>query len=200
MKDQLIIALGRQNGSGGHELAATLATTLGIELYDTNTFRKVIEENGYSYKDINAWDEKRIRLLSGKRQDNFNTPLEQTVATLTFEFLRKQADAGKSFVVVGRAADYLLKDNPNLVSVFVNGSEEARATRMVEKYQMSKKDALKEIKAVDTQRRKYHDFYAKTGWGNADSYNLCLDSSYLSMDKMAEVVIAYAKVKVPSAF
>ncbi|HPY99842.1 MAG TPA: cytidylate kinase-like family protein [Clostridiales bacterium] len=201
MKDQLIIALGRENGSGGHEVAIALAEKLGITLYDTKVLRGFIEKSGLALQSTpNEWDEKRIRFFSATREDKFNTSKEQVAATLTFQFLRTEAEAGHSFVIVGRAADAVLRDYPNMVSVFVHASEDYKVSRIVAQRQCTEKEAARDIKAVDKQRRKYHDFYAKTKWGQASSYDLTLNSSYLPKDRLADQIIYYAKLKVPEAF
>lgn len=201
MKDQLIVALGRENGSGGHELAASLAEKLGVELYDTAVIRSFIEKTGLTLQGAaNEWDEQQIRFFAPKKQNKFNSTQEQMAAALTFQFLRMEAAAGHSFVITGRAADAILKDCPGLVTIFVHADQETKVQRLVEKENLTPKKAVKKMKAVDKQRRAYHDYYADTKWGEASTYDLTVNSAGLSFEQLSDSVISYLKIKVPGAF
>lgn len=200
MKDQLILAIGRENGTGGHAIAKALSEKLDIPIYDTAAISDMLQKKGFDFQDVNSWDKKRIKVFAAKREDNFSTPSEQVVATLTFEFLATEAAAGHSFIVIGRAADYVLANCENMVSYFLHADWDYRVNHIMEALGIDEKEAVKEIKAVDKQRRQYHDFYADTKWANAETYDLCINTTNMTTEQLADTILAYAKVKVPSAF
>ena len=120
MSDQLIITLGREFGSGGHAIAVELANRYGIKLYDHNLLDAVAAEKNVDVETLRRYDEKPRKLLFSRSQNGFSSSAEENVAFLQFEYLKKKADEGESFIVVGRCAETVLGDRPNVISLFVD--------------------------------------------------------------------------------
>lgn len=193
MKNQVIITVGREFGSGGHELAARLAEHYGIPLYDKEIFEHV-EEKGSIRADVaKHFDERPVNpMFYPTMLDGGYMSLEQTVANHIFDFIRTKGEKEKeSFVIVGRCAEYVLRDNPNLVSIFVLGDKQAKIKRVMEKYGLDEKAAYNRMKREDKLRKTYHNFYAEGKWGDSRSYDLCINSSRLGMDGSFEALVAY---------
>ena len=124
--------------------------------------------------------------------DGSYLPLEQTVANHIFDFIRTKGDKEKeSFVIVGRCAEYVLRDNPNVVSIFILGNRDVKQRRVMKKYQLEEKAALNRMRKEDKMRKTYHNFYADGKWGDSRSYDICVNSSTLGIDKTVEALIAY---------
>ena len=141
MSDQLIITLGREFGSGGHAIAVELANRYGIKLYDHNLLDAVAAEKNVDVETLRRYDEKPRRLLFSRSQNGFSSSAEENVAFLQFEYLKKKADEGESFIVVGRCAETVLGDRPNVISLFVLGDSEVKCKRVMEIYDLSERDA-----------------------------------------------------------
>ena len=105
----------------------------------------------------------------------------------------KAAAAKGPCVIVGRCADYILKDDYDVVSVFVNASKEFRAARVMEMDKISEKDALAKLARVDKARASYHNYHADTKWGSSDSYELCIRSDNISFEAAADLIDFYIK-------
>ena len=134
MSDQLIITLGREFGSGGHAIAEELSRRLGITLYDHNLLDAVAAEMNVDVSELRKYDEKPRRLFLSRNENGFSSSAEENVA-----FLKERAEAGESFIVVGRCAESVLRDYPNKISIFVLGDQEQKCKRIMEIYQLSEK-------------------------------------------------------------
>lgn len=193
MNRQLIISIGREFGSGGHELAERLAKHYNIPLYDREIFDHIAEKEGISAEDARNLDEQPLYpIFTPVAMEGKYFSIQQTVASYVFDFIRTKGNQEKeSFVIVGRCAEDVLQDNPNLVSIFVLGDREEKQRRIMEKYDMDEKAAIGRMKKVDKMRKTYHNFYAKGKWGDSRTYDLCINSSTLGMDKTLEALVAY---------
>ncbi len=193
MGKQIIISVGREFGSGGHEIAERLAKHYNIPLYDKEIFEHVEEKGSISADVAKYFDEKPVgAMFYPMSMDGVYLPLEQTVANHIFDFIRTKGDTEKqSFVIVGRCAEYILQDNPNMISLFILGDREAKIKRVMEKYNLDEKGALNKMKKADKMRKTYHNFYADGKWGDSRCYDLCVNSSTLGIDKTLETLIAY---------
>lgn len=122
MEEQLIITIGREYGSGGHEIAERLAEKFQLPLYDKEKIESLVaEESGYDLELVKKMDERPISRLFSRRFDEYSTSIPEHVARRTFEVLKQMAGRGESFVVVGRCAEYVLRENPTAVHFFING-------------------------------------------------------------------------------
>lgn len=193
MSKQIIISVGREFGSGGHEIAERLAKHYNIPLYDKEIFDHIEEKGSISADVAKYFDEKPENpVFYPIAMDGSYLPLEQTVANHIFDFIRMKGEKEKeSFVIVGRCAEYVLRDNPSMISIFILGDKETKMKRVMEKYSLDEKSALNRMKKEDKMRKTYHNFYADGKWGDSRSYDICVDSSTLGIDKTLETLIAY---------
>lgn len=193
MGKQIIISVGREFGSGGHEIAEGLAKHYNIPLFDKEIFEHIEENESISAEVAQFFDEKPVSpIFYPVMMDGSNLPLEQAVANHIFNFIRIKGDKEKqSFVIVGRCAEYVLRDNPNMISVFVLGDRETKCQRVMKKYDLDEKAALNLMRKEDKMRKTYHNFYADGKWGDSRSYDICINSSTLGVDKTLETLITY---------
>ena len=183
MKNQIIITLGREHGSGGHYIADMIAQELGIKLYDKDSIEKEIVSEGYSEEMIRKMDEKPVNFFASRRIGKYSNSLEVNVAEKTFAMLRDKAANGEQ----------VLKDNPNLISIFICGNQQAKVGRVMEKKGLSAEDAIEEIKEVDRSRKSYHNYYCETKWGDARGYDMTVKSDVLGFEGTAKMLIAYIR-------
>ena len=189
MERQVIISVGREYGSGGHEIAEMIAKHYGIPLYDKEIFQYLNEEGNIDETIAIEYDEKPMSLFTyATERDAWTMPLQDKIAKLTFDFLKKKAQA-ESFVVVGRCAEDILRDNPALVSIFVRGDVEIKKQRVIQKYHLEEKEALQKMKSVDKMRRTYHNFYSEGKWGDSRNYDICINSSKFGIEGTVKALI-----------
>lgn len=193
MGKQIIISVGREFGSGGHEIAERLAKHYNIPLYDKEIFQHVEEKSAINADVAKYFDEKPVNpIFYPVAMDASYLPLEQSVATHIFDFIRTKGDKEKeSFVIVGRCAEYVLRDNPNMISIFILGDKEVKKERIMKKFNLDEKAAYNKMKKADKMRKTYHNFYAEGKWGDSRSYDICVNSSTLGIDKTLDTLIAY---------
>jgi cytidylate kinase len=193
MKGQIIISIGREFGSGGHEIAERLSKHYDIPMYDKEIFEHIEENEAISAEVAKFFDEKPVSpIFYPVTFDAGNLPLEQTVANHIFNFIRTKGEQEKqSFVIVGRCAEYVLRDNPNMISIFILGDVDTKCQRVMAKYGLDEKAALSRMRKEDKMRKTYHNFYADGKWGDSRSYDICVNSSTLGIDKTVETLITY---------
>ena len=179
MKDQIIITMGREHGSGGHYIADMIARELGIKLYDKDSIESEIVSEGYSEELIRRMDEKPVNFFASRRIGRFSNSLEVNVAEKTFDMIRAKAASGESFLLIGRCGEQVLKDDPHRVSLFIGGDPHAKLCRVMEKKGLSAEEAIEEIRTVDHQRKAYHNYYCEMKWGDARAYDLTVKSDVL---------------------
>lgn len=193
MEKQLIISVGREFGSGGHVIAEALAKKFDIPLYDENLLEHVALEKGVSHEEMKRFDERpRYRLTARKVRGHSNS-LQEHVANMQFDFLKRKAQEGKSFAVVGRCSETVLKGQNGLISIFVLGDPEAKQQRVMEVYHLSADEAKSRMEKEDLQRKYYHNYYCKGKWGDSRNYDLSINSSKLGIDKTVEILETYIR-------
>lgn len=189
---QLIITLDRQFGSGGRDIAHFLGDRLGIPVYHHSLLKKIGINEGYDLDEVrDMFDEtpkvvgvsRTVRGVSNSNRD-FITHEE-------FKWLKKMADDGKSFIVIGHCADYILRKYP-IIKVFICGDKQMRIERTMETFGIDAKEAKKMMKKKDTERKKYHNHYSKSKtWSDAREYDLCLNSTRLGIHKSVDFLQDY---------
>ena len=189
---QLIISVGREFGSGGHEIADKLSKHYNLPLYDHTLLREVATLMNVYHDDLKEFDEtKKSRLFSRTVRGMSSCPAHN-VAQLQFDYIKKKADAGESFVIVGRCSETVLKDNPALVSLFVLGDRDVKVERIMKLYDKSKKDAFEMMDDHDKYRKEYHNsHFPGKKWGDSRNYELCINSSKLGIDETVKIITAY---------
>ncbi len=193
----MIITIGRQFGSGGREIGEKVAQRLGYAFYDKEILTMAAENSGFSASAMQHYDEKpsgsliySLYMTGAATSDNL--PLNQQLAFAQFNVIRKVAQSDNC-VIVGRCADYVLREKPNLLTVFLHAPMAYRAERvMAENSIDSRTLAEKTIKKQDKSRADYYNFFTHKKWGDAGSAMLSIDTSTLSSDQVAEVIAGYA--------
>ena len=193
MKKQIIVAIGREHGSGGHYIADLIARELGVKRYDKVSIEKEITSGGYSEELVSEMDEKPVNFFASRRVGKYSNSLEVNVAEKAFAMLRSKAASGESFLIIGRCGEQVLKDNPNLISIFICGNQQAKVGRVMEKKGLSAEAAIEEIIEVDRSRKSYHNYYCETKWGDARGYDMTVKSDVLGCEGTAKMLIAYIR-------
>lgn len=195
MEKQLIISIGREFGSGGHAIAEILAKRFGLPLYDSNLLVEIAEGKSLNVKHLEKYDEiPKNRLFSRSVMGYSNSP-EEAIANLQFDYLRKKADNGESFLIVGRCADEVLKGNPALTTIFILGDMECKVNRIAELYGVSKQKAESIVVSTNKKRKNYHNYYCDGKWGDSRNYELSVNSSRLGLNETADIIEEYIKRK-----
>lgn len=197
MSKNLVITIGREFGSGGHEIARRLSEKMGIKMYDKEIISIVAKNHGYSEEVLNDIDEKasnsllyalstgaythHTHLVSG-----LHIPLNDKAFMAYAEVIKELAEK-ESCIIVGRCADSILKDHENLFRVFIHTDLERRVDRICEFEKIDRNEALSIIKKRDKKRSGYHNYYADTKWGAVKTYDLCIDSK-IGIDNVVEII------------
>ena len=189
MKSQIIVTIGREFASGGHDIAEIIAQKLGIEIYDKEILQKVIEHHGFTYDEIHKYDEKPRNFFLSRRVKNHSNSIEEVMTEKLFDFLQEKADSGESFVVVGRCSDYILKEYPNALRVFILGDKETKTQRIMDVLGVTKRKAHIMMKKMDKKRKIYHNHYSSVKWGDSRGYHLSINSSVLGVEGTAEMIL-----------
>ena len=185
MGKQLIISVGREFGSGGHVIAEELARRFGLVLYDNNLLEQIAEEKEIPHDGLKKYDEKpKSRLFSRTVRGYSNSVL----ANMQFDYLKKKAADGESFVVVGRCSETILKGTQGLVTVFVLGDPDVKAERIQKVYGVSEEEARRMMKREDWNRKSYHNYYCKGKWGDSRNYDFSINSSKLGIEKTVDIL------------
>lgn len=191
MAKQTIIAISREFGSGGHEIAERLAKELGLKLYDRNMLDEIAKEKNIQIEYLEKYDEKPRKLFLSRRVGAYSNSIEEIVAEMQFEYLKEKADTGESFVVVGRCAETVLREYEGLISMFILGDMPAKIERVRRIYRLSEEDAVAKVKRHDKKRRQYHNRHSDHEWGDSKTYDLCMNDSKLGIDKTVEILKQY---------
>lgn len=191
MEKQLIISLGREFGSGGHIIAQQLAERYKIPLYDSNLLRHVAVEKEMNAEKLQKYDENPKNVLFTRTVRGYSSSPEENIARMQFDYLKSKADAGESFVIVGRCAESVLKGNPNLISIFILGDMEQKIVRTMESNNISREKAVMLIEQQDKKRKTYHNHYCEGKWGDSRNYDLSINSSKLGLDETTRIIAEY---------
>lgn len=204
MEKKMIITIGRQYGSGGRYVGRKLADQLGIAYYDRELIALASKESGICGEFFEKADEKTSGSLLKALAMGFsmNNAIFQSNDYLSNESLfqiqsdviRKVA-AGQSCVLVGRCADYILRDNPDCINVFISASMKDRIRRAIEYAHIVEKDAEEYLQKADKSRASYYNYYTDKLWGAAESYDLCINSSIYGIDKTVGFIRSFIEEK-----
>ena len=191
MDKQIIISVGREFGSGGHIVAANLAKHFGLPLLDSNILAEIAKENNTSEDYLRKYDESARNLFFSRTVNGFSNSPEEVIAQMQFDYIKKKADAGESFVVIGRCADWVLRDNPALVRIFILGDMEAKIKRTAERENISEDKAKSRIEQADKRRKYFHNTHSDNKWGDSRSYDITVNSTKMGLDGATELLIKY---------
>lgn len=194
MEKQIIISVGREFGSGGHIVAANLAKHFGLPLLDSNILEEIAKQNNTSGEYLRKYDESARNLLFSRTVNGFSNSPEEIIAQMQFDYIKKKADAGESFVVIGRCADWVLRDNPALIRIFVLGDMECKIKRTAERENISPEKAKSRIAQADKRRKYFHNTHSDNKWGDSRTYDITINSSKLGLDGTTELLIKYIEL------
>ena len=203
--DRFIITIGRQFGSGGRAIGEKLAEKLGVPFYDKELISLAAKESGISPDVFSEVDEKAANsLLYSLSMGMYSfgsgfsamgdLPVNDKLYILQHKIIRKIAEEG-SCVIVGRCADYVLRDRDDCVNVFFYANMEFRKQEAVKKHGIDEARAEHIISKTDKNRANYYSFYSGQKWGMTENYDLCIDSSKLSEDKIVDLIIEYIHMR-----
>ena len=205
MNNKVVITIARQYGSGGRTVGEMLSKDMGIHYYDKELIKLASEESGINERLFVNADEKIKMTKLFKMVKNIYTgqliPPESDDFVSDKNLFNYQAKVIKnlaeeeSCVIVGRCADYVLKDYDNVLSVFVHAPKDYCMEQAAKKVSMPSKELEKYIAKIDKRRADYYKFYTGREWTDARNYDLCLDSSKLGFERCAEEIKAYIKVR-----
>lgn len=188
MKRNFVITIGRQFGSGGYEIGMQLAKMLGIGFYDKELITEAAKRSGLSDEVFETKDERTPGSLIHALSLGFgfgNGFTQETIFKIQSDTIREIA-AKESCVIVGRCADYVLRDHPLCVNVFIHAPMKIRTRRIMKRLKMQMKEAIQSIEKTDKNREAYYDFYTGKSWGAATSYHISVDSSLLELRETAD--------------
>ena len=186
-----VITISRQFGSGGRTIGREVAAKLGIPCYDQELLEKLAEKSGFTPEYIKERGEYTERggwlanALSGRVGGGMNNQDHIWIAQR--ELILELAAKGPC-VIVGRCADYILKDKADCLNVFIHADMAHRAERIVKMYGERADAPEKRLRDKDKRRKAYYQFYTDTDWGMAENYHIALDSGALGLDRCVEII------------
>ena len=187
-----IITISREFGSGGRFIGEEVAKKLGIAYYDKNIINEIAEKSGLSPEYIQESAElspkKGLFAYAFAGRDITGKSIEDMVYEAQRNVILELADK-EPCVIIGRNADYILKDRDDVLNVFIHGDQTEKTQRIRQIYHVSEKDAVKMMEDTDKRRMANYNFYTNQKWGKADNYTLCLNSSQLGYDKCEKIIM-----------
>ena len=199
----MVITVGRQYGSGGREIGTALAKRIGVAYYDDLLLKEAAAESGLCEELLRSFDERPKSFLYSIALDPFSYTMsgagmkgsiEQQVYLATYDTIKKLADEGPC-VLIGRCADYVLKDRGDVINLFITAPLESRIKRVAMRNGISEDEAKDRIRKKDKDRAAYYNFYSAKEWGDAKSYDLCIDSSLLGIEGTVDLLEAMLRLK-----
>ena len=205
MAKKIIITIGRQFGSGGRYVGRLLAEKLDIPFYDKELLSEAAKQSGICEEIMEEHDERPTRsllfsLVTGMQHHvgtgNFymDMPLNHRIFLAQFDAIRKLAEDG-SCVIVGRCADYVLRDDPDTVSIFVKADMPSKIARAVKYYGVEEDKAEERIRKADKQRASYYNYYATATWGDVENYDLVVDTGVLGVEGAVELIAKFLELR-----
>ena len=201
--NHIIINVGRQLGSGGHDIGRMLALDFQAKYYDRELLNLAAKESGFAEKFFEQNDEKKAFLkglfnmqtshVSGGSMYKTNFS-QESLFQFQSDAIIKAAKEGPC-VFVGRCADYILRDFPNTVNIFITASMKYRIAQVMNKQHINAEEARKFIESKESKRAAYYNYYTGKKWGAAESYDLCIDSSILGFVETEKIIAEFIRKK-----
>ena len=187
-----IITISREFGSGGRFIGEEVAKKLGIAYYDKNIINKIAEKSGlspeYIQENAELSPKKGLFAYAFAGRDVTGKSVEDLVYEAQRKVILELAEK-KSCVIIGRNADYILKDRDDVLNVFIHGDTPEKIQRITRLYNVEEQKAVKMMVDIDKRRMANYNFYTNQKWGKADNYTLCLNSSQLGYDRCAKIIM-----------
>lgn len=200
--NNLVITIGREFGSGGKYIGEKLAERLGIKFYDKELLKRVSEENHIDMQLLERADEKQkqsfwytLAMASFSYTDSVNTLTELPSNEIYFADQAKVMEEianTESCVIIGRCSNFILRNNPNAIHIFVYASDfNFKVNRKMKYGDLTQKEATHLIHKTDKERAAYYSYYTDEDWGDKKGYDLCIDTSKIGVDKTVDLIIDY---------
>ena len=205
MANNTIITIGRQYGSGGHDIGKQLAEELNIPFYDKALLERAAKDSGLCQEIFENHDEKPTSsflyslVMDTDSVGSYNSspfldmPLNHKVFLAQFETIKKIADR-ESCVIVGRCADYALADYPDCINIFIHSDMENRVKAVSKRLNITENKAKDLIQKKDKQRASYYNYYSSKRWGDSTSYHLTLDAGKLGIDGCVDMILKFREI------
>lgn len=205
--EKYVITIARQYGSGGRTIGEMLADRLGIHFYDKELMKLASEDSGIDERLFNTADEKVKKSVISKIFKTEKAYTGEVISPESGEFISddnlfnyqakvvKELAERENCVIVGRCADYVLKDYDHVLSVFIHGPKDFCMQEAAKKINLTGKELERFIAKTDKERADYYKYYTGREWTDARNYDLCLDSSKLGFERCVDEIIAYMNVR-----
>lgn len=205
MSKKTIITIGRQFGSGGHAVGEKLSKQLGIPFYDKELIAMAAKESGYSEKLFEDVDEKPTNsflyslamgsyIMGNSLSGAVDMPLNDKLFVIQSNIMQKIAAEG-SCIIVGRCADYVLKEEHDCVNVFIHADMEIRVKAIAKAFQVTDAKAEDMIIKTEKTRASYYNYFANTHWGKVDNYHLTIDTGLIGVDNTVALIKSFVEMK-----
>ena len=191
-----IITISREFGSGGRFIGEEVAKKLGIAYYDKNIIGQIAEKSGlspeYIQENAELSPKKGLLAYAFSGRDITGKSVEDMVYEVQRNIILELAEK-EPCVIIGRNADYILKDRDDVLNVFIHGDMLEKIKRITGLYNVKEKEAVKMMADTDKRRRTNYNFYTDQNWGKASNYTLCLNSSQLGYDRCEMIIMECVK-------
>lgn len=197
MENNLIITIGRQYGAGGLEVGKKLSERLSIPFYDKELLTKAAKESGIDEEFFHTYDEKLISAMyyfGWDEYDSIAMPRNRQLFMAQYKVIQEIASKGPS-IFIGRCADYVLREHPNCLNLFLHADKDIRAKRVIEIYDVPESEVYTVIQKMDKQRRRYYNSITDKKWNHVDSYHLIIDTGRIGIGKTVEMIANYIELQ-----
>lgn len=187
----VVITIAREYGSGGRYIGKLVANKLGIKLYDKEFIRELAEKTGLSEEYIKDNEQKRdvgnsLNIYYNGLNNDDNLFIEES------NLIKELADK-ESCVIIGRCADFILKDNKNIIKIFIYSDMENKINRAVNRYHIKQEEAEKEIKKINKLRSNHYKHYTGREWNDMSNYDICINSDAYGVENAADMICDIVK-------
>ena len=190
--DKRIITISREFGSGGRFIGEEIAKKLGIAYFDKKIINEIAEKSGlspeYIQENAELSPKKGLFAYAFAGRDVTGKSVEDLVYEAQRKVILELAEK-ESCVIIGRNADYILKDRDDVLNVFIHGDTPEKIQRITRLYNVEEQKAVKMMVDIDKRRMANYNFYTNQKWGKADNYTLCLNSSQLGYDRCEKIIM-----------
>ena len=202
--EHYVITIGRELGSGGKAIGELMAKELSIPVYDRRLISMAAEENGFDPAVFKQADETPSKGLMSQVIHSLSSPFaafsslysnsmsNESLFKLQSDIILEKAQS-EDCIIVGRCSDYILRNHPRHVSIFVRGNYEDRVKFVMQRNQLTEAEAKELIEHTDAIRSDYHNVYSETNWGDSRAYDICINSSLLGLEGTAKVLTEFVK-------
>ncbi|MDD2981452.1 MAG: cytidylate kinase-like family protein [Hespellia sp.] len=203
MGNHFVITVGREFGSGGHEIAEKLAEKLGVKCYDKEILAESAKKSGFREQVFEEHDETAknsliYSIVTGIGNYSDSQPLSFQLYLDQFHTIKEIAEK-ESCVMVGRCSDYVLREEDDTINIFAHAPMEARVKRICQRYHVDEKKAREMIAKQDKTRSSYYNYYTNQKWGASKHYDLTFDTSKTGIDGAIQLILEYMNISTGSS-